>query len=115
MVSGFPAQNEGIPNWRWRWYCWCSSIGSQHPELVLGMAHVTPRYYKTRTFNSQAATATGRTIDWKFCAEDAVALLEKDYAFDAWSTCGKFSVPALFLDEAGLVGDYHYAFLHVIC
>lgn len=39
-------------------------------------------YYKQRTFNSTAPTATGRHIEWKFSSEDAVALLQRDCAYD---------------------------------
>eukprot|EP00434_Breviolum_minutum_P042128 symbB.v1.2.037483.t1/scaffold5552.1/size25952/2 len=57
--------------------------GSGSLEVTLvDIDPVATTYYKARTFNSQSPTATGRQIDWKFCAEDAVALLEKDSAFD---------------------------------
>lgn len=121
MVAPLP-KIYGIPKWRrrWRWSRWqviLHGFPAGHPQLVLGCrAHVTPRYYKMRTFNSQAATATGRTIDWKFCAEDAVGLLEKDYAFDARSPCEKFWVSARSLTKwvTYLVADYCFLYVIVI-
>ena len=61
----------------------------QNPEtgrsfFWTSLTSCSTRYYQARTFNAEAATATGRKIEWKFCAEDAVALLEKDCDFDAW-------------------------------
>ena len=54
-------------------------------ELEVTLVDIDPAaitYYKNRGFNSEAATMTGRQIDWKFCAEDAVALLDNDCSFD---------------------------------
>ncbi|CAK9082141.1 unnamed protein product [Durusdinium trenchii] len=54
-------------------------------ELEVTLVDIDPTaisYYKNRTFNSESATMTGRPIDWKFCAEDAVSLLDHDSAFD---------------------------------
>eukprot|EP00437_Effrenium_voratum_P017512 CAMPEP_0181446546 /NCGR_PEP_ID=MMETSP1110-20121109/26160_1 /TAXON_ID=174948 /ORGANISM="Symbiodinium sp., Strain CCMP421" /LENGTH=416 /DNA_ID=CAMNT_0023570627 /DNA_START=36 /DNA_END=1287 /DNA_ORIENTATION=- len=40
------------------------------------------KYYEGTTFNSGAVSSTGRSICWKFLAEDAVAFLNRDPDFD---------------------------------
>lgn len=60
---------------------YAQGTGSVEVTLV-DIDPVASTYYQSRTFNAEAATATGRKIQWKFCAEDAVALLEKDCDFD---------------------------------
>ncbi|CAE7352669.1 prmC [Symbiodinium pilosum] len=44
---------------------------------------VATKYYQGSTFNAQSVVGVaGRSIDWKFRAEDAVAFLNNDAAFD---------------------------------
>ncbi|CAE7763316.1 prmC [Symbiodinium sp. CCMP2592] len=55
-------------------------------DLEVTLVDIDPvafKYYQSNTFNAQNVVgAAGRSIDWKFRAEDAVALLNDDAAFD---------------------------------
>ena len=55
-------------------------------DLEVTLVDIDPiatKYYHSNTFNAQSVVGiAGRSIDWKFRAEDAVALLNNDPAFD---------------------------------
>ena len=61
---------------------YAQGVGDLEVTLV-DIDPVATKYYQSNTFNAQSVVGVaGRTIDWKFRAEDAVALLNDDAGFD---------------------------------